>query len=67
MARPAKPSHVVFMTRRFDEMVAWYRNVFGNLALLKPGGNGATAEVGVNHIALYLAATDWSCRWMRCQ
>jgi len=28
MARPAKLAHIVFMTRRFDEMVAWYRNVF---------------------------------------
>ena len=28
MAKPAKFAHVVYMTRRFDEMVAWYRNVF---------------------------------------
>jgi len=80
MAKPANGAHVVFMTRRLDEMVAWYRNVFeadvvhqdpalaflayddehhrfafANLALLKPGGNGATAEVGVNHIAFTYA------------
>lgn len=76
MAKPAKLAHVVYMTRRFDKMIAWYRNVFeadvvhqnpalaflaydeehhrfafANLELLKPGGNGAIAEVGVNHIA----------------
>lgn len=28
MAKPAKFAHVVYMTRRFDEMVAWYRDVF---------------------------------------
>ncbi len=28
MAKPAKFAHVVYMTRRFDEMIAWYRNVF---------------------------------------
>jgi len=80
MAKPAKLAHVVYMTRRFDEMIAWYRNVFeadvvhqnpalaflayddehhrfafANLALLKPGGDGTTAEVGVNHIAFTYA------------
>lgn len=69
-------AYVVYMNRRFDEMIAWYRNLFkagvvrqdpalaflayddehhrftfANLALLKPGGDGATAEVGVNYIA----------------
>lgn len=28
MAKPAWISHVVYQTRRFDEMVEWYRNVF---------------------------------------
>jgi catechol 2,3-dioxygenase-like lactoylglutathione lyase family enzyme len=28
MARPAKLSHVVYMTRRFDEMLDWYKTVF---------------------------------------
>jgi catechol 2,3-dioxygenase-like lactoylglutathione lyase family enzyme len=84
MTKPVKLAHVVYMTRRFDEMIAWYRNVFeadvvhqdpalaflayddehhrfafANLALLKPGGDGATAEVGVNHIAFtYASAGD---------
>ena len=28
MAKPAWISHVVYQTRRFDEMIDWYRNVF---------------------------------------
>lgn len=28
MARPMKFAHVVYQTRRFDEMIAWYRDVF---------------------------------------
>jgi hypothetical protein len=28
MAKPGRISHVVYQTRRFDEMVDWYRNVF---------------------------------------
>ncbi|MEA3002569.1 MAG: hypothetical protein QOH81_1357 [Sphingomonadales bacterium] len=28
MAKPAKFAHVVYMTRRYDEMIAWYQNVF---------------------------------------
>lgn len=28
MAIPSKLAHVVYMTRRFDEMVSWYQNVF---------------------------------------
>lgn len=28
MARPSKLAHVVYMTRRFDEMLAWYKEVF---------------------------------------
>jgi len=28
MAKPIKFAHVLFMTRRFDEMVAWYQDVF---------------------------------------
>lgn len=28
MVRPVKFAHVVYMTRRFDEMIDWYRNVF---------------------------------------
>ncbi len=28
MAKPVKFAHVVYQTRRFDEMVAWYRDVF---------------------------------------
>lgn len=28
MAKPTKFAHVVYMTRRFDEMIDWYRNVF---------------------------------------
>ena len=28
MVKPTKFAHVVYMTRRFDEMIAWYRNVF---------------------------------------
>ena len=28
MVRPVKFAHVVYMTRRFDEMLSWYRNVF---------------------------------------
>ena len=29
MVTPPTFSHVVFMTRRFEEMKAWYINVFG--------------------------------------
>jgi catechol-2,3-dioxygenase len=28
MAKPVKFAHVVYQTRRFDEMVAWYQSVF---------------------------------------
>lgn len=28
MVKPVKFAHVVYMTRRFDEMIDWYRNVF---------------------------------------
>jgi catechol-2,3-dioxygenase len=28
MAKPVKFAHVVYQTRRFEEMIAWYRNVF---------------------------------------
>jgi len=28
MARPSKLAHVVYMTRRFDEMIKWYKAVF---------------------------------------
>ena len=28
MARPSKLAHVVYMTRRYDEMLAWYQAVF---------------------------------------
>jgi catechol 2,3-dioxygenase-like lactoylglutathione lyase family enzyme len=28
MVKPVKFAHVVYMTRRFDEMLAWYSNVF---------------------------------------
>jgi len=28
MASPTKLAHVVYMTRRFDEMISWYKNVF---------------------------------------
>ncbi|HET9428877.1 MAG TPA: VOC family protein [Allosphingosinicella sp.] len=28
MVKPVKFAHVVYMTRRFEEMVAWYRDVF---------------------------------------
>lgn len=28
MAKPVKLAHVVYMTRRFDQMIDWYRNVF---------------------------------------
>lgn len=28
MAKPSKFAHIVYMTRRFEEMVAWYRDVF---------------------------------------
>ena len=28
MAKPSKLAHVVYMTRRFDELVAWYQAVF---------------------------------------
>jgi catechol-2,3-dioxygenase len=28
MVKPVKFAHVVYMTRRFDEMLAWYRDVF---------------------------------------
>lgn len=28
MARPTKFAHIVYMTRRFEEMIAWYRDVF---------------------------------------
>ena len=29
MAKPVKFAHVVYQTRRFDEMIAWYENVLG--------------------------------------
>ena len=28
MTKPVKFAHVVYQTRRFDEMIAWYRTVF---------------------------------------
>jgi catechol 2,3-dioxygenase-like lactoylglutathione lyase family enzyme len=28
MAKPSKLAHVVYMTRRFDEMIDWYKDVF---------------------------------------
>ncbi|MFS8084289.1 MAG: VOC family protein [Acidobacteriota bacterium] len=28
MAKPSKLAHVVYMTRRFEEMIAWYQTVF---------------------------------------
>ena len=28
MVKPVKFAHVVYMTRRFDEMISWYREVF---------------------------------------
>ena len=28
MASPTKLAHVVYMTRRFDEMISWYQKVF---------------------------------------
>ena len=28
MARPVKFAHVVYQTRRYDEMIAWYEDVF---------------------------------------
>jgi catechol 2,3-dioxygenase-like lactoylglutathione lyase family enzyme len=28
MAKPSKLAHVVYMTRRFDEMISWYQTVF---------------------------------------
>lgn len=28
MAKPSKFAHVVYQTRRFDEMVEWYQKVF---------------------------------------
>ena len=28
MARPSKLAHVVYMTKRFEEMIAWYQKVF---------------------------------------
>jgi catechol 2,3-dioxygenase-like lactoylglutathione lyase family enzyme len=28
MASPTKLAHVVYMTRRFDEMISWYKSVF---------------------------------------
>jgi catechol 2,3-dioxygenase-like lactoylglutathione lyase family enzyme len=28
MASPTKLAHVVYMTRRFDEMISWYKRVF---------------------------------------
>ena len=28
MAPPTKLAHVVYMTRRYDEMIAWYQQVF---------------------------------------
>jgi len=28
MAKPVKFAHVVYSTRRYDEMIAWYQNVF---------------------------------------
>ena len=28
MVKPVKFAHVVYMTRRYDEMIAWYENVF---------------------------------------
>ena len=28
MVKPVKFAHVVYMTRRFEQMIAWYRDVF---------------------------------------
>ena len=28
MAKPSKLAHVVYMTRRYDEMLSWYQTVF---------------------------------------
>ena len=35
MAKPTKLAHVVYMTRRFDEMLAWYKAVFEATAQLE--------------------------------
>ena len=29
IAKPAKLAHVVYRTRRFSEMIDWYKTVFG--------------------------------------
>ena len=37
MAKPSKFAHVVYSTRRYDEMIAWYQNVFeANVAYQNP-------------------------------
>lgn len=28
MAKPSKLAHVVYMTRRYEEMLSWYKTVF---------------------------------------
>ena len=38
MAVPSKFAHVVYRTRRFDEMLAWYQNVFDAKVQMQNGG-----------------------------
>ncbi len=84
MIKPARLSHIVYQTRRYDTMIAWYMRVFGaeilhgypaltflsfdeeshrfaiaNLDVLKPGGDSARGDIGVNHVAFtYATAAD---------
>src|SRR5688572_24479221 len=65
MAIPTKLAHVVYMTRRFDEMLSWYQNVFEakvqhknpafaflNMSVLHPEGTetDSDSKIGVNHV-----------------
>ena len=47
MARPVKFAHVVYMTRRYEAMIAWYRDVF-EAEIVNMVHNGDVTGVTVN-------------------
>ena len=53
---PPRLAHVVFMTRRYEEMIAWYQEVFGAWIVKPDLGATENGEVGVNHVAFTFAS-----------
>jgi len=54
MVKPVKFAHVVYQTRRFDEMIAWYRNVFEAEVVMKiqrsPFSPMMTSTIGLHSL-----------------